>query len=413
MANIKELAERFLQALVAKDAATVEALLGDDAALRIGSWRGSEAYRPRDRVLARLQAEWAGWPDPRLEVFAVLGDETHVAVEFRIQVTEQGRYVEHNRAAFFTVAGERITLIDLYCPEPMPSAHRKGWIAPATLSEAEIRQALVEMRSRFDLREWMPPLLNTQFSLRGGHGGSGDAHPGSNGAGGAHWTAEEADARIEELIAYHRDRGIGFTWYVATDNTPADLAARLERHGLVLAGDQATMARGGLDDLEDIPINPDITVEVLDGSDLDAIEAGIQITARCFNWTPEQVDQWRTGIVERLQNPKMREEEISYLARLDGTPVAEAVLQLRGGIAYLGGAATLPEYRGRRIYSTLLRRRLEDARARGYQIAAIDAEPMSRRVVVRYGFKEYARTRVYGWMPVIDLDVIRSLVPDE
>jgi predicted acetyltransferase len=117
--------------------------------------------------------------------------------------------------------------------------------------------------------------------------------------------------------------------------------------------------------------------------------------------------------LERLQNPAMREEDIAYLARLNGTPVAQAVLQLRAGIAYLGGAATLPEYRGRRIYSTLLRRRLEDARARGYHIAAIDAEPMSRRVVSRYGFKEYGRTYVYGWMPVIDMDVIRSLVPDE
>jgi len=38
---------------------------------------------------------------------------------------------------------------------------------------------------------------------------------------------------------------------------------------------------------------------------------------------------------------------------------------------------------------------------------------VSRRVVARYGFKEYARTYVYGWMPVMDMDVIRSLVPDE
>jgi GNAT superfamily N-acetyltransferase/ketosteroid isomerase-like protein len=413
MANTKELAAQFLGALVAGDTAGVEALLSDDAALLIAGWRGSEAYRPRDRVLTRLQAEWAGWPDPRLEIFTVLGDETRVAVEFRIQVTEQDRYVEHNRAAFLTVAGDRITLIDLYCPEPLPSAHRKGWIAPATLPDAEIRRALVEMRARFDLREWMPPLLNSQFSLRGGHGGSGDAHPGSNGAGGAHWTEAEADARIEEMIAYHRDRGIGFTWYVEAGNTPADLGARLEQHGLVRAGDQATMARVGLADLDDIPTNPDVTVEVLDGTDLAAIEAGLQITARCFNWTPEQVDQWRPGIVERAQNAARREDEISYLARLNGLPVAQALLQLRAGIAYLGGAATLPEYRGRRIYSTLLRRRLEDARARGYHIAAIDAEPMSRRVVARYGFKEYARTYVYGWMPVMDMDVIRSLVPDE
>ncbi len=77
----------------------------------------------------------------------------------------------------------------------------------------------------------------------------------------------------------------------------------------------------------------------------------------------------------------------------------------------MGGAATLPEFRGKKVYSTLLRKRLEMACSRGYQVAAIVAEPMSRRVVSRYGFKEYARTYIYGWMPVIDVDVIKSLVP--
>ena len=86
-------------------------------------------------------------------------------------------------------------------------------------------------------------------------------------------------------------------------------------------------------------------------------------------------------------------------------------MQLRGGIAYLGGAATLPEFRGQHVYSTLVRLRLEEARARGYQLAVINAEPLSRPIVLRCGFKEYARTYLYGWMPVIDVDVIKSLVP--
>ena len=88
-------------------------------------------------------------------------------------------------------------------------------------------------------------------------------------------------------------------------------------------------------------------------------------------------------------------------------------MALRGGLAYLGGAGTLPELRGRKVYSTLLRRRLEAARERGYHLGAIQAEPMSRRIVVRYGFVERARTQIYAWMPVIDMDVIRSLAPDD
>jgi hypothetical protein len=54
---------------------------------------------------------------------------------------------------------------------------------------------------------------------------------------------------------------------------------------------------------------------------------------------------------------------------------------------------------------------MEAAQARGYHLAAINAEPMSRRIVKRYGFKEYARMYIYGWMPVMDVEVIKSLVP--
>jgi predicted acetyltransferase len=73
----------------------------------------------------------------------------------------------------------------------------------------------------------------------------------------------------------------------------------------------------------------------------------------------------------------------------------------------------LPEYRGQRIYSTMLKRRLEEARARGYNVVAIHAEPMSRRVVSKYGFTEYGKAYLYAWMPVIDPAVIKSLVPDD
>ncbi len=87
------------------------------------------------------------------------------------------------------------------------------------------------------------------------------------------------------------------------------------------------------------------------------------------------------------------------------------VCMLEGGIAYLGGSGVLPDYRGQRVYATLLRRRLEEAQQRGYHVAAINAEPLSRPIVEKYGFKEYARSYIYGWMPVIDVDVIKSLVP--
>jgi hypothetical protein len=34
-------------------------------------------------------------------------------------------------------------------------------------------------------------------------------------------------------------------------------------------------------------------------------------------------------------------------------------------------------------------------------------------VVERYGFKPHGTTHIYAWMPVMDMEVIRKLVPSE
>ena len=106
----------------------------------------------------------------------------------------------------------------------------------------------------------------------------------------------------------------------------------------------------------------------------------------------------------------MTEDAFAYVS---GPNMVEQFTGVRIAARDLGGAATLHEYRGRHLYSSLLRHRLEDARDRGYHLATIDAEPMSRRVVSRYGFTEHAKSYIYGWMPVMDEKVVRSLVPDD
>lgn len=410
MSNSKQLANDFLQALMSTEASCYESVLDEDSSLIFQRWDGIEEHRPRQRVVQRLIEERQIWPDPKMESFTVMTEGDLVAVEFRIQATESDRYVEHNRSAFLKIQDNRIKQIILYCPEPVPSARRKDWIAPATLTKDELENVLESVFRGGDIREWVEPNASGHMSLRGGMGGSGAAHPGSNSVGFVRWTPEEADQKIEETIAFHRQRNIGFQWFVSPHDTPVDLKERMERHGLVLAGDAATMARLGLDDL-DIPTNPDIVVEILDDPNSPAIDAVAHITQICFNLTDEQIADMKISMMERMQDEHIREREVNFLASLKGQPVGIARLQLRCGIAYLGGAATLPEFRGQRIYSTLLRKRLEVACSRGYQVAAINAEPMSRRVVSRYGFKEYARMYIYGWMPVMDIDVIKSLVP--
>ncbi len=410
MSDVAQLVQKFLAALAANDPAQYEAVLGEEVGLRLNRWDGREVYRPRKRVMQRLLDEWAAWPDPSLEGFDVVGTGDRAAVEFRIQATENDRYVEHNRSAFLTIKDDRIDVIDMYCPEPLPSARRKNYIAPANLSEAELRRLFESMMYADDNRERIRPNANWRMSLRGGEGGTGDPHPGANFVGGKRWTEAEADQRIAEIIAFHRERNIGFQWWVSPFDTPSDLCERLERQGMVLAGDAALMARLGLDDL-DIAINPEVQVEQLTEPDEAAIDELLHVMQVCFNWPASQVEENRPDMIERLSMPQFRAQEVYFVARLNDRIVAHGRLVLEGGIAYLGGSGVLPEFRGRRIYGTLLRRRLAEACARGYHVAAIHAEPLSRPIVLRYGFQEYSRIYIYGWMPEMDIAVIKSLVP--
>jgi ketosteroid isomerase-like protein/ribosomal protein S18 acetylase RimI-like enzyme len=410
MSDLKQLAQDFLTALATNTAERYAEIFTEDVGMLIGRWDGGEIHRPQRRVVKRLMSEWSAWPDPTTEMLNVITDGNQVAMEFRIQATESDRYVEHDRSVFLKIREGKIERIRMYCPESMPSARRKGWIAPATLSDEELNRLFESMMNGGDPYEWLAPDEAGRRSLRGGMGGSGAHHPGSNFVGGVRWTAEEADRKIEEIIEQHRQRNNGFQWWVTPYDTPIDLRERLEQHGMVLAGDAATMARIGLEHL-DIPVNPNVTVELLDGYDEAAIDAIAHITMVCFHWTQEQVDERKPGWIERARDERFREREGNYLARIDGQPAAYGRVQFQSGVAYMGGAGTLPEFRGQKIYSTLLRRRMESAHEHGYHVAAVNAEPLSRPILAHYGFKEYARSYIYGWMPVIDLDVIKSLVP--
>ena len=152
MSDMKQLAEDFMIALSSNDTARYEAVLTEDAGLRLNRWDGREVYRPRTRVMARLMEEWLSWPDATLELFTVLAEGDRGALEFRIQATENDRYVEHNRSVFLTIKDEKIHIIDLYCPEPVPSARRKGYIAPAHLTEEEVRRLFESIMHSGDVR---------------------------------------------------------------------------------------------------------------------------------------------------------------------------------------------------------------------------------------------------------------------
>jgi GNAT superfamily N-acetyltransferase len=90
-----------------------------------------------------------------------------------------------------------------------------------------------------------------------------------------------------------------------------------------------------------------------------------------------------------------RADAPSFLAELEGRPVATGALSIHEGVALLAGASTVPEARRRGAQLALLDARLGFAAARGCDLAMMCAQPGSgsQRNAERHGFR-IAYTRI-------------------
>ena len=98
-----------------------------------------------------------------------------------------------------------------------------------------------------------------------------------------------------------------------------------------------------------------------------------------------------------------RTDGLSFLAELDGRPVATGALSIWEGVALLAGASTVPEARRRGAQLALLDTRLAYAAERGCDIAMMCALPgsASQRNAERQGFR-IAYTRIKWRMRQVD-----------
>jgi GNAT superfamily N-acetyltransferase len=91
-----------------------------------------------------------------------------------------------------------------------------------------------------------------------------------------------------------------------------------------------------------------------------------------------------------------------YFARVDGKIAGGATLSLRGRIAGLFGASTLPQFRNRGVQTALLQRRMQRAAEQGCDLAMSLALPgsASQRNITRRGFRTlYTRVKFERELP--------------
>ncbi len=200
-----------------------------------------------------------------------------------------------------------------------------------------------------------------------------------------------ADAAIQEQIAYFTQRDQPFEWKVYDYDTPPDLRDRLVAHGFEPDDPDAVMVL----DMQAAPptLLAPVEADVRRIAERDQLEDVIrveeQVWGRNFDW-----------ITTRLGNHLEIPGYLSvYVAYVDGQPACAGWVYYHRNsqFASLWGGSTVPAYRQKGLYTAVLARRVQEAVERGYRFLTIDASPMSRPIVAKHGFQLLTYAHACEW----------------
>lgn len=261
--------------------------------------------------------------------------------------------------------------------------------SPMPVSERELREALEHTLVFY------PPIpgLTEDLGVAGVRGRvTPVSHPLANAVAMTRLDERSADAAVGRVVARFREARKAFCWITGPLTTPADLPRRLEAAGLRHAERLAGMA------LEDLatPIPADPAVRVREVT-IDEALAAREMMARAYD-LPVDATELFVRILANAAPIRTR----CYFAFDGPDPVAWSYLVYvpDSPMVLLGGAATLPEARGRGIYTALVKRRLDDARADGRGVAIIQAvRETSAPICAKLGFREVCSFELYVWSP--------------
>ena len=123
-------------------------------------------------------------------------------------------------------------------------------------------------------------------------------------------------------------------------------------------------------------------------------------------WANTAAEGWKESIefadliLDLARVSANKQDGPSFLAELDGRPIAAGSLSVHEGVALFAGASTIPEARRQGAQRALLAVRLRHAQQTGCDLAMMCAEPgsTSQRNAERHGFR-IAYTRIKWTLP--------------
>lgn len=205
---------------------------------------------------------------------------------------------------------------------------------------------------------------------------------------------DEANANqiIQQQISYFQNLGQDFEWKVYDYDQPPDLKDRLETHGFTVEEAEAILVL----DLAQAPAvlwqpAAQKVRRIVDPHKLsDVLSVHDQV------WKEDS-----TGLGQYLGSA-LRDQpgQMSvYVAYVNEIPASAAWIYFpeNSQFASLWGGSTLSAYRQRGLYTALLAVRAQEARGRQVRYLTVDASPMSRPILEKFGFEMIAYSYPCKW----------------
>jgi ribosomal protein S18 acetylase RimI-like enzyme len=199
---------------------------------------------------------------------------------------------------------------------------------------------------------------------------------------------------VDAVIAAQVDRfaavGARWEWKFYSYDQPLTLPGRLQAAGLVPDEAEALMV-AQIADL-DLAVPPPQGVELVQVDDARDVQVLVEVHDRVFGG--DHGAMGRAVLAGPTHQPPPVE---AVVAMAGGAAVAAGRVNFHEGtdFASLWGGGTIPAWRGRGVFRSLVSHRAAVARERGFRYLQVDASADSQPILQRLGFLELATTTPY------------------
>ena len=192
---------------------------------------------------------------------------------------------------------------------------------------------------------------------------------------------ENARKVIQEELEYFNELGVGFEWKVYSYDKPDHLKELLEQEQFVIEPEEALMIMEVNGTHQFSTDDEHLLIEEI------VNERGVWDIISLIDTIWEESHE---ELGNRLWRDKQNDPDSLYLYGIydDDQLVSAAWMyfEKNSSFASLWGGSTLPDYRGKGYYSSLLAVRAMKAKEKGYEFLTVDASPMSRPILEKHGF---------------------------